>query len=312
MVAPRAVADDGLLLSLDACIADAAAREAAEAAADDEPDEDPEEPGPSELESYCPEVHAALGESPLGPYLEPDWEHRISASKLERLRSLLAEPPLPAARALDTGSIAGIVERVRTAQVERERSLWQRFKDWVRRLVEHQAQSEDSAWFEEWLREHWPSDRVMKVFAYGILALLVGGLGWIAWIELRAAGVSGRWRRGGDVPDGAAAAAGAAGPPRSLAGASDAEVPGILIALLLDQLRRLGRLQDRRGMTHRELGRAAQFESTSDGEAFLGLLQLSERLRYAPTAPPAAGARTVVDGARRLLDALTRQSAQAA
>ncbi len=257
-------------------------------------------------------MHAALGESSLGPYLEPDWEHRISAGKLERLRSLLAEPPLPATRALDTGSVAAIVERVRTSQVERERSLWQRFKDWVRRLVERQAQSEDSAWFEDWLREHWPSDRVMKVVAYGILALLTGGLGWIAWIELRAAGVLGRWRRVAESRAGAPAAAGETGPPRSLAGASDADVPGILIALMLEQLRRLGRLQDRRGMTHRELGRAARFESTSDGDAFLGLLQLSERLRYSPSAPPAASVRKVVDGARRLLDALTRQAARTA
>lgn len=327
--AARAAADEDLLLSLDACIAATVAREEAEAAeeedeydkgyedeavedaAEGDDSEEAVEPELSELESYCPEVHAALDDSSLAPYLEPDWEYRISSSKLERLRSLLAEPPPAAARTLDTASIAEIVERVRTSQVERERGLWQRFKDWVRQLFDQQAQSQDTAWLEDWLRENWPSDRVMKVIAYGILALLVGGLAWIVWMELRAAGVLGRRRRAAQAPAGSAATD-ATGRPQSLAEASDAEVPGILIGMLLEQLRRLGRLQDRRTMTNRELGRAVQFDSAADGETFLGLLRLSEHLRYAPSAPPTSSVRTAVDGAQRLLAALTRQPVRAA
>ena len=321
--ASRAAANEDLLLSLDACIVDTTAREKAEAAEDEDAFENDDEAVDgddsdgadeselSELEMYCPEVHAGLDDSPLAPYLEPDWENRITASKLERLRALLAAPPAPAARALDTGSIADIVERVRTSQVEQERSLWQRFKDWVRELADQQARSEDSGWFEDWLREHWPSDRIMKVVAYGILALLVGGLGWIVWVELRAAGVLVRRRGAAQAPAGPVPED-ATGKPQTLVGASDVEVPGILIGLLLEQLRRLGRLQDGRIMTHRELGRAVQFESAADGETFAGLLQLSEHLRYAPTAPPTSSLRTVVDAARGLLDGLARQAVQTA
>jgi hypothetical protein len=328
--APCAAASDDLLLSLDACIADTIAREEAEEAEEDEYGEygyedgptgdaadsgedstGPDEPDLSELESYCPEVHAALDESSLAPYLEPDWEHNVSSSKLERLRSLLAEPVAPAARTLDAGSMAEIVERVRTSQAEKERSLWQRFKDWVRQLFDQQARSEDNAWLEDWLREHWPSDRVMKIIAYGILLILVGGLAWIVWIELRAAGVLGRRHQAAHAPAGMAAAKDT-GRAQSLAEASEVERPGILIGLLLEQLRRLGRLQDRRSMTHREIGRAVHFASPADDEAFAGLLRLSEHLRYAPSAPPSSSVRTVVDNAQRLLDALAVQAVRTA
>lgn len=194
--------------------------------------------------------------------------------------------------------------------MERERSLWQRFKDWLRQRVERQARAQDPAWFEDWLREHWPSDRVMRIIAYGILLLLVGGLAGIVWMELRAAGVLGRRSRTQHGPAGSGARDPRQAP--SLAGASDADLPGILIGLLLEHMRRLGRLQHGRSMTHRELGRAARFDAEADGDVFLGLLRVSEQLRYAPSAPPASSVRAVLDGARALLDALARQAARSA
>jgi hypothetical protein len=303
-------ADEALLLSLEACIADTAAREDAKPDAAAERDEGDGEPRLTELEQYCPEVHAGLKDSWLAPYLERDWEYRIGTAKLERLHSLVGDPSMPATRSIDTASLAGIAERLKTLNVESERSLWQRFKDWLRQLFERQAAAaEESGWFDEWLREHWPSDTVMKAIAFGILAILVGGIAWLVYVELRAAGLIGRRRvaaadaTGNPLP--------ARGEPRlspSLAEATDTELPGLLVGLLLEQLRRLGWVQDRLSMTHRELGRAVRFDSAADSDTFDDLLRISELMRYAAAAPAAPTVRAAVEGARRLLDGLARQA----
>jgi hypothetical protein len=320
LASPPAIADIALLSAMDACIADIAARDeeelagdsgdAAEAAdADADEGGDADAPELSELELFCPEVHAGLDDSPLAAYLEPDWENRISASKLERLRALLAADAPSAGRVLDTASLAGIMQSLEDAQVRSERSLWQRFKDWLRQVFEQQAMNaQESDWLDAWLREHWPSERVMRAIALGILALVLGGLAWIVYVELRAAGIIGRQRRSG-MREGPLAANDGQPRAQALGEGSDERLPGTLVELLLTQLRRLGRVQDRLSMTHRELGHAVRLDTAAEREVFFDLLRLSERVRYAPGVPAAASVHPVMEGARLLLEALRRQAA---
>ena len=198
---------------------------------------------------------------------------------------------------------------IRDADVERHRSLWQRFKDWVKGLLDRRAGKESSNWLTDWLREHFPSERVLTGIVTVLVFVLAGLVAWIVYVELRAAGVLRRERAARAAAGGALPAAGGRRP--TLAEASEAELPGLLIALLLEELRRLGRVQDRGSMTHRELLRAARFERGTERDAFHGLVAASEQLRYAPVAPEPGRLHGIVESARRLLEALARETRSA-
>jgi len=303
------------LAAIDACIEDyrRAEDEAREALDEDLPvgDDDPDPEArrapkqPTFLER-CPEAHAGIAGSFLAAQLTPDWDARVSSAKLQRLRSLLSPAPPSLSARPDTGRVAQIARDVAAATEVRKRSLWQRFKDWLRAWLERTPDDDGSGWFARWLDEHVPVQRVVVAILYVLLAAIVAGIAWFTWIELRAAGVLGRgWRR----RDRAAPAAAADPVERAptLDGARDEEAPSILIALVLGELRRLGRVHDRSGMTHRELARAAHFDVGEEGEAFRGLLGTAERLRYDEAPLPAGRLRAAIDGGRRLLESLVRQ-----
>jgi hypothetical protein len=253
-------------------------------------------------------VHAGIVASRLGPFLTPDWADWVPEEKLERLRSLFAAEDGPAGRRPDPAAVPAIVEKTQAATAAPKRSLWQRFKDWVRSLIGERKGGAESSWFSAWLDEHLPGERFVEALLYLVLAAVVVATGWIVYTELRAAGLLDRWR-------GRRRAAPAAQPvvpaAPSLAGASEAEAPSILLTLLVGELRRLGRVQDRLSMTHRELGRAARFDAPADGETFERVLGAAERVRYA-SLPPAPGAlRPVIEAGRSLLEALSRQARRA-
>lgn len=228
--------------------------------------------------------------------------------KLRRIRTLLTAEP-SSGRRPDTSVVPGIVEKTRAATAEPSRSLWERFKDWLRSLFDEPAKAEDNGWFADWLNEHLPGEKTVALIGYLLLATIVCMIGWVVYAELRAAGMfsGGRGRRAA----GAHAVATLPAAP-TLAGASEAEAPSILLTLLIGELQRLGRVQDRLSMTHRELGRAARFDAPTDGAAFAGVLGVAERLRYDATPPPEDALRPVVEAGRRLLESLARQARSAA
>lgn len=271
-----------------------------------------DEPPPQlTLADLCPAIHATIAASDLAPFLPEDWADRAAPDKLRRWRDLLEPAALAAGRRPDPAALASILEGIQTAQQVQQRTLWQRFKDWVKRILERKASTPDSSWLDEWLREQMPSERVLRWIFNGLVVVLILAVLWIIYVELRAAGLLGR--RGAL----AAARAGAAAipPPQrlpTLADASEEQLPAVLVALLLEQLRRLGWMQDRQSMTHRELARAARFQAPADGATFRALVAASERLRYAATAPAAATLRGIVESGRRLLDSMSRLPRSAA
>ncbi len=267
---------------------------------------------PPDLRSLCPEIHAALAAAPFGPLLPPDWDQTPSGARLSQLRDLLDWPAPPAdGRRLDPSGVAPILEQIRSAQVEAKKSMWQRFKDWLAGILERRRDDE-SGWLAEWLREHVPSDRVMKWIAYGLATLLMAGAAWVVVAELRANGLLRRRARQAGGMRMLRGDAGRSRPAASLGDASETELPVLLIGLLLERLRALGRVQDRQSMTHRELVAAARFDSADDGSVFAALVGVAERLRYASVAPARAQLREAVEAARALLSRLAQPPRSAA
>ena len=261
---------------------------------------------------YCPELYSAIERNPFAVMLPADWGDHATPRKLQRLRALMIAPAVQPARRLETGGVSGIVQEVETTQAGREMSLWEKFKAWLEKILKRQGGKEKSSWLSDWLKEHKPSEAVMERIGYGLLILLVAGALWIVYSELRAAGMLGRWsRRRRDAPTDTRAAS-PARPATTLANAGDEELPALLIALLLEQLRHLGRIQDRLSMTHRELASAAKFDSSDDRETFGSLVAVAEKLRYAAIAPAQAQLRQAVDAAKLLLARLLRPPRSAA
>jgi hypothetical protein len=318
--------DSPVVTALDRCIAglEAEAEARAEAGMDDatqifddhlEFDELREnsdgKPGakPAPFVERCPEAHAGVAGSLLAVHLPPDWDREVAAGKLRRYRALLTEPPPESGKRPDTRAVAAIVKETGAAVDVQRRSLWQRFKDWLRSWLERGAEDPNADWLARWIDEHFPSAKVIDAILYAILAGMIALAGWFIYTELRAAGVLERWRRrraaGGAVPLTAAAAP----PAPTLDGASEAEAPSILLALLLGELRRLGRVQDRSSMTHRELARAVRIEGDG-GAAFRQVLGAAERLRYG-VAPPSGALRAAIEAGTRLLASLVRDQSRA-
>jgi hypothetical protein len=254
-------------------------------------------------------VQAGIEASPLATYLTDDWSDWVPEEKLQRLRSLLTTPETASGLRPDPAAVAAIVEKTQAEMAAPPKSLWQRFKDWLRSLLDDSTKSEKGGWFSEWLDEHLPGGQTLAMIGYLLLAGIIAAIGWVIYSELRAMGMFGG--RGSRRVAGAPAAAAAPAAP-TLAGASEAEAPSILLTLLVGELRRLGRVQDKLSMTHRELGRAARFDAVAEGAAFHDVLGAAERLRYDVTPPPAGALQPIIEAGRRLLENLSRQARSAA
>ena len=257
-----------------------------------------------DLRLFCPELFAEINRSSFALLLPDDWGERVTPRKLQRLRELMMpEAENTPARRLDTAVVPGILDELHGAQAAKELSLWQRFKSWLADILEKKSGKSESGWLSKWLDEHRLSDEVMSWIGYGLLILLVAGAGWVVYVELRAAGMlGGRMRRRASHVGAPGAAA--ARPGMTLAEAGEEEQPALLIALLLEQMRRLGRIQDRLSMTHRELAAAASFDSSGDRDIFSALIGVAEKLRYSAIAPARAQLRKAIESAKVLLSRL--------
>lgn len=261
---------------------------------------------------YCPDLYWMIDRSSFAVMLPEDWGEYATRRKLQRLRALMMAEAVQAPRRVDPAGVSGIVEEIETTQAAREMSLWEKFKAWLEKILNRKSGRKESSWLSDWLKEHKPSEEVMTRIGYGLLVLLVAGALWIVYSELRAAGMLGRWSRQRRAAAADAGLGSAARRPTSLANAGDEEQPALLIALLLEQLRRLGRIQDRLSMTHRELASAAKFDSPDDRAIFSSLVAVAEKLRYAAIAPARVQLRQAIDAAKLLLSRLLQPPRSAA
>jgi len=265
--------------------------------------------GYARIAARCPDLTAALGESSFAPWLPADWkrpDNQLSAAGLSELRAQLARE----SRRGDDRRPAPRTERVATVLATLTHGdaghigWWQRFKDWLRRILTARAQT-DSGWLRRWLAGIELSRATTQLMTWTAFAVVVALATGIVLNELRIAGVLRRRRaqshaRGAAVSGGAAAAAAL----EEIERAAPEQQPALLLELIAARLAALQRLPPARALTGRELERQARLPEESGRARLAELVTVCERVRFSGAAVSSASLAAAVRGGRALLTAL--------
>jgi len=263
------------------------------------------EAGYERIAARCPDLAAALAQSPWATWLPRGWDtegNNLSAAGLKELRALIvresrrslgADAPQPAHVAAVLASLAPTPRNPGT--------WWERFKGWLREMLSVRESSARPGWLArvlDSLKGRAALVRILSLSALALVALLAGA---IVANELRTAGLL-RFGPRPKAPGGgvSAAAAGLA----AIEAASPAERPRLLLELIAARLAELERLPPARGLTVRELLRAAHLADAGDRARLADLAQVSEQLRFSGRALPAQTLDGALARGRELLDGL--------
>jgi hypothetical protein len=257
----------------------------------------------------CPQVPAALRSLGFIELLSRDWQQRLNRSSLQDLLDLsrryrgpqLSAPPSQA-------TLPPILQDLRRDQAPH--SWWQSFKERLRRWLQLPSAS-GAPWLVQLLSAMPPA--AVRVMLYVTTVAVVVMALWMVWRELLAAGVLDR-RRGTGQP-GAPVSNGVVAPTAELALVDvDTAPPGqraaVLLRLLLQAMRRAGRVHAERGLSCRELSERASFDNSGQRQRFASVARWAERERYAEDAGQIEPASVLAQG--RELYAELRRSAAAA
>lgn len=279
------------LSALDACIAQLP--EGAEA-------------GYQRIAARCPDLAAALAQSPWAAWLPSDWDkegNNLSAPGLKELRALIARESRRGrgADVPQTAHVAAVLAAL--AQPPRNpHTPWERFKGWLREMLSVRDSSARPGWVArvlDALQARGAFVRILSLAALALVALLAGA---IVVGELRAAG----WLSSGARPRAAGGEAvnAAAADLGLIEAASPAERPRLLLELIAARLAELERLPPARALTVRELLRAAHLSDAGDRARLADLAQASEQLRFSGRALPTETLAGALVRGRELLDGL--------
>jgi len=180
---------------------------------------------------------------------------------------------------------------------------WQRFKDWLRRILTTRAQT-DSGWLRRWLAGIELSRSATRLITWASFAIVVALAAGIVTNELRIAGVLRGRRarsqaRSADVSRGGSAAA-----LEEIERAAPEQQPALLLELITARLAALRRLPPARALTARELERQARLPEESGRARLAELVTVCERVRFSGAAVSSASLTAAVRGGRALLAAL--------
>jgi hypothetical protein len=264
--------------------------------------------GYDKVAARCPDLAPSLVHSPFGPWLPSDWDkagNNLSARGLRQLRGLLVtESMRPAAAAApDVRHVAAALAALTSAEPV-QRGWWQRFKAWLRDLLNVPDAPAKRGWLAqlvEALRGHGGWVRLLSLAALGLVALLAGA---IVVRELQAAGLL-RWRRR-LAPAGAPSDVTAAQTHgwRRIEAASPEERPRLLLEIISARLAAQERLPPARALTVHELLRAARLQDATDRGRLAELAAACERLRFSGRLLPAEALTGALARGRELLDGL--------
>jgi hypothetical protein len=265
--------------------------------------------GYARIAARCPDLTAALGESSFAPWLPSDWkrpENQLSAAGLSELRAQLAResgrgdklrPPPPTER------LATVLAAVAHDPDAGRIGWWQRFKDWLRRILTTHAQAE-GGWLRRWLAGIELSTTTTQLITWAAVAAVVALAAGIMINELRIAGVL-RRRKTRSPPDAAHADR-----ARSVIGLEEVEraaperQPALLLELIAARLAALQRLPPARALTGRELEREACLPEEFERAPLAELVTVSEYLRFSGGEVSTASLAAAVRSGRELLSAL--------
>jgi hypothetical protein len=250
-----------------------------------------QKPGLEQFKSLCPQLQHVLDDAAVTDRLPEHWEKLIRSTGLSDITVLLEryqrESPSSAPQ---TQRVSAIAQALRLK--DPPRGWWQRLGEWLRHLLDRRH-SEDSGLLNRVLNGIVDSltPRVRRVLFYGSLALVLLLVGFIVWRELKAAGIGRRTAKraksqSAHLPSGESGELVLA----TLDDAAPSERPSLLLRLLVQALRRSGRLAAERTLTHRELIERARFDADDQRRRFAGISLWAERQLYGRTAPAAQDA----------------------
>jgi hypothetical protein len=262
--------------------------------------------GYAAIAARCPELTPALSRSPWAAWLPADWNRpnsQLTASSLTELHTLLArqsglDPARHAApRTATVGAVLAAVTREQAGGV----SWWQRFKDWLRRVLT--SRRADNDWLRRLMAELNLSNQATQLIGWGAFALVVALAAAIVISELRIAGILGGRARRTRVAGLQPGARGTA----SLTAIERAPLehqPALLLELIASRLVEQQRLPPARALTAREVGRRARLPEESGRARLAELVAVSEQVRFAGEAVAVASLDSAMRSGRSLLATL--------
>ena len=263
--------------------------------------------GYARIAARCPDLTAALGASSFAPWLPADWkrpDNQLSAAGLSELRAQLVreggrgDNRRPAPRSERVASVLASVTHGDAASI----GWWQRFKDWLRRILTTRAQT-DSGWLRRWLAGIELSRSATRLITWASFAIVVALAAGIVINELRIAGVL-RGRRARSQARGADLSRGGSAALEEIERAAPEQQPALLLELIAARLAALRRLPPARALTARELERQARLPEESGRARLAELVTVCERVRFSGAAVSSASLTAAVRGGRALLAAL--------
>ncbi len=262
---------------------------------------DEETIGLTAFEEECPGVTRALEQSGYLSLLSTASRDELDGYDLSDLLFVdyWYEEAAPADRDVDVATLAPILESLRTQTAERPLTWFERFKRWMRSMLERPGGSPDN-WFSRWLEETKISNFVATVILYVALGLILGLTIFVIVNELRAAGLFRERRK--TQPDQVAGSSAAAAEDA----AADFDTLSVdrkasmLLRMLVATLMQSGRLRTERSLTHRELCARARFDDARQRESFQRVAALAERTVYGSSEVPAEEVEPIVAAARDL------------
>ena len=260
---------------------------------------DEESIGLTALEEECPGLTRALEQSGYLPLLSTASRDELDAYDLTDLLQVDAWYEEPAARTVDVGTLGPILDSLQAQQPERPLGWFERFKRWLRSMLERRGESPDN-WLSRWLEEADISDVVAKGILFVALALILALTIFVIVNELRAAGVFRERPKQDDDAVGAGLAPDAGDATLDLDALPVDRKASMLLRMLVATLVQSGRLRTERSLTHRELCARATFDDAQQRQSFQRVAALAERTVYGSGEVPAEEVEPIVAAARAL------------
>jgi Domain of unknown function (DUF4129) len=264
--------------------------------------------GYAHIAARCPDLTPALTQSPWAPWLPAGWnrpDNQLSANGLSELRALLAReaapevirrpPPRPE-------RVAAVLASV-TLSDPGNPSWWQRFKDWLHRILAARAESRDH-WLAHWLTQIKLATSTTQAIVWSALALVVALAAGIVINELRIAGLLGSRAGRAQTRTASGQAPGSAAGLAEIDGAEPERQPSLLLELIALRLAEQDRLPPARALTARELERRAQLADETGRPHLAELVGVCERLRFSADRVSDASLAAALRSGRLLLAAL--------
>lgn len=252
------------------------------------------------LEEQCPGLTRALEQSGYLALLSTASRDGLNSYDLSDLLQVEYWYDEAAPRDVEVGTLAPILDSLRAQEPERPLTWFERFKRWLRSVLERRRDSSDS-WLSRWLDDVDIPSAVGRAILFASIVLIIGLTILVIVNELRAAGVFRRRRGTQDaelIAGGAAAAAG--DDPADLDALPVDRKAQVLLRMLVRTLVQSGRLRTERSLTHRELCARAAFDDAQQRESFRRVAALAERTVYGVGEVSAAEVEPVVAAARAL------------